>query len=74
MAQSLETLKHQQRMELNSNHKKYIDLNQASARLARRKLTNKVAQVLFSTTIVFFIIMCPCPSLIQHSVSQYRMA
>ncbi len=67
MAQSLETLKHQQRMELNSNHKKYIDLNQASARLARRKLTNKVAQVLFSTTIVFII--CVLALLLYNIVS-----
>lgn len=42
-------------MEMLNANKKYIDLDHASARLARRKLLSNAAQVLFSLTIVFII-------------------
>lgn len=55
MVDNLETLKPNDRSELFSNTKKYIDLDKAEARLARRKALNNVAQVAFSLTIVFII-------------------
>lgn len=41
--------------ELFGINKKYIDLEQATKRLAKRKTLNNVAQVMFSLTIVFII-------------------
>ncbi len=46
---------HQKRNEILHSNKKYIDLNKAQERLARRKLVNNMAQVIFSLTIIFII-------------------
>lgn len=55
MANGIDTLKHEQRLEMMRTDKKYIDMDTATERLARRKLVNKVAQGLFSLTIIFII-------------------
>lgn len=52
---TVNTLKRDDSMEMLNANKKYIDLDHASARLARRKLLSNAAQVLFSLTIVFII-------------------
>lgn len=52
---NIDTLEHEQRLEMMRTDKKYIDLDAASIRLQRRKMVNKVAQGLFSLTIVFII-------------------
>lgn len=56
MTNTLDTLKHEERLELLNSNKKYIDPDQAKARLAKRKMINHVAQVAFSLTIVFIVL------------------